>query len=578
MHPIVLIPLAACVLGTMGAGAILARDPTDRINRLVAATLCCSAWWSLCEVIWNIQQDPEVVLWLIQASAFGWVPLGALALDVFTVIEGDQRSRLRRLVPVAYASAAVGILLYTTTPWCLSEVVRTGWGWGYRIGPLFPFVYVAAMGWVLLVLVNWPRLFTGGLRERRQARWLFVGLAVPGTVASITDVLLPYLDIQVPRLGSTSILALGGVAASTLRRHGYFLLAPSAFAREILETLHDGVALLHPDGRIRTCNGGLARLVGAGADALQGRPIAELLPGLPAGGPSSLRELKLGLQSAVGTTIPVSVSSSLLRQRSGAGVGHVFTIRDLREVTELRNRLMVSGRLAAVGELAAGIAHEIGSPISSVRSKLLDLHRYWQAFTDAAPKHGAGAELATLLAEGEELIEESVEGVARVASIVGNVGAFSRAGRGDSELVDVTALLDNAVGVAVLSHSVVVERCLGELPPVRCNAQQIKQVFLNVLLNALQAVGESGRIRLVTQARGGWVSVRIQDDGAGIPESDLERIFDPFFTTRPTGEGLGLGLAHSFQILRHHGGEISATSEPGCGTTVEVRLPAARDG
>ena len=229
-----------------------------------------------------------------------------------------------------------------------------------------------------------------------------------------------------------------------------------------------------------------------------------------------------------------------------------------------------------MGELAAGIAHEIGSPISSVRSKLLDLHRYWQAFADAAPKHGAGDDLATLLAEGEELIEESVEGVARVASIVGDVGAFSRAGHGDSELVDVTALLDNAVGVAVLSHSVVVERCLTELPPVRCNPQQIKQVFLNILLNALQAVGGGRPDPAGHPGAGGWVSVRIQDDGAGIPEQDLERIFDPFFTTRPAGEGLGLGLAHSYQILRHHGGEISATSESGCGATVEVRLPAAR--
>jgi len=567
MHPVVLITLVSCVLAAMIAAAIISHDPGQRANRLIALVLACSGWWSFCEVAWNVQEDPEVVLWLLKIASLGWMLLGPLSLDVYVEILGDARSRLRRLVPLAYTTAAASILLYVATPWCLTGAVPTWWGWSYQAGPLFPLVYGATIVWVLIALINWPRFFTGAPRERRQAFWMFIGIAVPSAVASTTDVLLPYLGSHVPRLGSTSLLVMGCVVAWSVRRHGYFLLAPGAFTREILETLRDGVALLHPDGRIRTCNEGLARLVGNAAEQLRDAPIADFLP--------ELSERGFALAPASGETIPVSVSSSLLRSPEGSPVGRVLAIRDLREVTALRGRLITSGRLAVVGELAAGIAQEIASPVTSVRSNLVELRHHWQAFADAAEKASDALEFETLIGEGEELIEESVEGVDRVASIVRDVGAFSDAGRGRFQRVDLNEILDHAVGVAVLSFSVGVERCYAELPAVHCDPHQIKQVFLNLLLNALQAVGDHGNIRLVTQARGEWAEVRVEDNGPGIPEDVIDRIFDPFFTTRATGEGLGLGLAQCYQTLLRHGGEISVSSKPGLGATFEVRLPAA---
>jgi len=577
MHPVILIPLVSCVLAVMIAAAIVSHDPGQRANRVVALVLACAGWWSFWDVLWNLQGDPEVVLWLMKISSLGWILLGPFSLDVYVEVQGDARSRLRRLLPLAYASAAASFLLFVATPWCLTEAVPTTWGWAYRPGPLFPLVYGVTMGWVLVVLINWPRFFTGARRERQQALWTFIGIAVATAVASTTDVLLPYLDIQLPRLGGASLLVVGCVVAWGVRRHGYFLLAPGAFTHEILETLRDGVALLHPDGRIRTCNEGLARLVGNAAEQLRDAPISGFLPELSPAGDAEFSERPFALSPASGETIPVSVSSSLLRSSEGSPVGQVLAIRDLREVTALRGRLITSGRLAAVGELAAGIAHEIASPVTSVRSNLLELRRHWQSFADAAEKAPDALAFETLIGEGEELIEESVEGVDRVGSIVCDVGAFSDVGRGRSERVDLNEILDHAVGVAVLSFSVVIERCYAELPAVGCDPHQIKQVFLNLLLNALQAVGDQGRIRLVTQARGRWVEIRVEDNGPGVSEDVIDRVFDPFFTTRPAGEGLGLGLAQCYQTVRRHGGEISVSSKPGLGATFEIRLPAAPD-
>ena len=154
MHPVILIPLVSCVLAAMIAAAIISHDPGQRVNRVIALVLVCSGWWSFCEVIWNVQEDPEVVLWLIKLSCLGWMLLGPLCLGVYVEILGDARSRLRRLLPLAYATAAASILLYVATPWCLTEVVPTTWGWGYRPGPLFLVVYGATMSWVLVAVME----------------------------------------------------------------------------------------------------------------------------------------------------------------------------------------------------------------------------------------------------------------------------------------------------------------------------------------------------------------------------------------------------------------------------------------
>lgn len=575
MHASAWIQLIACVTAATFASAITAQNIGARANRLIALIFACSAWWSLCEVLWSAQAEPHKVMWLVKASSPGWMLLGPIALDLFSEIQCDARSRLGRLVPLAYACAALSIAVYVATPWGLSHAVRTSWGWGYRFGPAFPLLYASTVGWIGVATLNWRQLFaTAVAHERREARRAVVGIAVAASVATLTDVVLPYLEVPAPRLGSVAVLAMGSLLALGVGRYGYFLIAPGAFAPEILATLRDGVALLRADGSARTCNEGLGRLVALPREAVVDEPMTRFLPELGELAPGEqLRDAELELWPEGGEPFPVSVSSSDLRDAEGRDVGRVLAIRDLREVTALRKRLVTSGRLAAVGELAAGIAHEIANPVTFVRANLVALHRHWATLREAAERSGEDPTLEQLVSEGEELLEESLHGVDRVTRIVRNVGAFSHAGGGRAQLIDVNGLLDNVLDVASLSFSVQVERCYGDLPAVLGHAQQLKQAFLNLVLNALQAVGDFGRIRLLTQAAGEFATVRVQDDGPGIPEEAIDRVFDPFFTTRP-GEALGLGLAQCFQIVRAHGGEVSAYSTPGRGAVFEVRLPA----
>jgi len=176
-----------------------------------------------------------------------------------------------------------------------------------------------------------------------------------------------------------------------------------------------------------------------------------------------------------------------------------------------------------------------------------------------------------ILDDGFEMIEESGEGLSRVAAIVRDVGGFSRPCQLERENADINKLLDTAARIAhpQLRHRATVERRYGELPLVSCTAQELMQVFLNLLLNAAQSMEMVGTIRLVTEHDGD----RVIDDGNGMGPEILERIFTPFFTTKAVGEGTGLGLSISHQIVEKHGGTIDVESTLGEGTAFHISLP-----
>jgi two-component system NtrC family sensor kinase len=249
--------------------------------------------------------------------------------------------------------------------------------------------------------------------------------------------------------------------------------------------------------------------------------------------------------------------------------------QDPRELADLRRQLITSARLAAVGELAAGIAHEINNPLAFVRSNLSQLEAIWKELRllPAVPEH------AELLSDVDALFEESIEGVDRAAEIVRSVRGFAHAGSAEREPTDLRPLLEDVLHVAsaqLRSRVNVLREYDDDLPHVVCAPQQLRQVFLNLVVNAAQAVEAGGHVLVATRPDGDHVIVSVGDDGCGIAPDVIDRIFDPFFTTKPVGEGTGLGLGIAHQIVASHGGEIEVESEPGHGSVFRVRLPAVR--
>jgi signal transduction histidine kinase len=580
MHPYVLLVAAACLTSAACAGFTAARAARQPAARLVAVIFLGTAWWALCDVAAGVATSPELALTWIRASAPGWIFLGPLVLHFFTVLAGDASIRTRRLLGALYAASAGFLALNGLSPALIAEAIPAPWGWRALPGPAAIAFYAATM---MGVLAAFPLLVrrlreAGSASERRQRPWVVAGAATPICVTSLTDLILPLLDVSVPRLGSPSFACLGALGVWLVHRYGHSVLTPGSLADEILSALPDGVALVQADRRIRRANPALRRLSGRSREQLEGLDLDALFEA-PAPAVGARREVSAQLLRPAAASIPVGVGASTLHDRRGNELGQVVVLRDLREVDALRERVVTAARMAAVGELAAGIAHEINNPIAFVRSNLSQLRGHWKTLRSELEAADEAPALRDLVMDGDALIEESLEGVDRAAEIVRGVRGFSHVGSGERVPADLNLLLDEVLRMlsSRLRGRITLECNYVDLPHVRCSPQELKQVFLNLLVNAEQAVADGGRIRVATSKGRDFVGVLVEDDGCGIAPELLERVFDPFFTTKPIGVGTGLGLGIAYQIVKSHAGEIRLESQPGAGTRVRVRLPVEGD-
>ncbi|ADO72542.1 ATP-binding protein [Stigmatella aurantiaca] len=257
------------------------------------------------------------------------------------------------------------------------------------------------------------------------------------------------------------------------------------------------------------------------------------------------------------------------RQLSAVGNCMAVMLRDITRQRENELRLRLNERMAAIGMLAAGVAHEINNPLAFVSSNL--------NFIDTELRRPPPS--AVDMAELKEAISDAREGAERMRIIVQSLKALSRGDSITTQPVDLHEVLENSVHLAWsrLRSKGRLVRDYGELSPVLGNSVQLSQVFVNLIINAAQALRKTGgEIRLVTRMHSPHRAlVEVHDNGCGIAAEHLDRIFEPFFTTKPVGEGTGLGLSISHDIIRGLGGELSVSSTLDVGTTFRILLPAS---
>ncbi|WP_282563029.1 ATP-binding protein [Tahibacter amnicola] len=291
-----------------------------------------------------------------------------------------------------------------------------------------------------------------------------------------------------------------------------------------------------------------------------------------------------------------------IRHHSTAYVSQLQRDAAYRELQALNQRLestqtqlLQSEKMASVGQLAAGIAHEINNPMAFVSANLGVLQRYLQsifgilrAYERLKQVLGAGHPEVERINELEEkeslpyirkdlttLMPETLDGVSRVEKIVKDLKDYSMVNEAEWQKIDIHAAIESTLNVLShrLNEKAEVIREYGTLPEIECVAFQIKQVLLNILVNATQALEGRGRITIRTGREGDQIWFSITDTGFGIEPEHLNRVFEPFFTTRPVGQGTGLGLSVSYNIVKSHGGTIDVESTPLNGATFTVRLP-----
>ena len=338
------------------------------------------------------------------------------------------------------------------------------------------------------------------------------------------------------------------------------------YLQSLLENVNDIIYTVDPEGRFTFLNRRIEDL-GYTIEELIGRPFLSILTEKHQG-----RRTKETLEEGTRQVYEVEMkdkeghirhtvfSTSPLRDEDGEVTATLGIIRDITEQRRLQQQLIRSDKLASVGQLMAGVGHEINTPLNIVHGNL---------------------ELLLLEDRRDPDLFRTLKGiqeqVSKIIKITSNLLDFSHQREPEKTLVDLNALLERTLSLVEFEMSVedivVVRAFAPALPSLWADGDQLAQVFLNMITNARDAMPEGGELTLGTSTSGETIEIRFMDTGRGISEEHLGKIFDPFVTTKPVGEGTGLGLSVGYGIIQAHGGDIDVESEVGRGTTFTIRLP-----
>ncbi|MCM0083041.1 PAS domain S-box protein [Geomonas sp. Red32] len=372
-----------------------------------------------------------------------------------------------------------------------------------------------------------------------------------------------------------------------------------------IDCIKDIVVLLDSRGRVKRCNLATATFFGFSVHQVTGRVWTDLLRDKDFPEPAPEEQSREVYHEMTGrwflyTSYPypnddprvdigavVTVHDTTQRKRAAVELEKAYS--DLKETHAF---LLQQEKMASLGQLAAGIAHEINNPTGFIISNLGTMKKYGERLVQylGLLQEEAGSPPPAPLAEQRKLLKidriiedlpslvaETMEGADRMKKIVQDMKGFSRSDSGTPVVSDLRECLESTINIVwnELKYKARLTRKYGDIPPVTCYPQQLNQVFMNLLVNAAHAIEKDGEIVVATRQEGDFIYIAISDTGCGIPEENLTRIFEPFFTTKEAGKGTGLGLSISYAIVQKHGGDLWAESTVGSGTTFHLRLPLA---
>jgi len=603
---------------------VLYLNPKGLINRVCALLIFCFAIWSFATIfISDISFSKDTARLAMNIGSLGWCSWPVFTLWFFFVMTEKQKI-LKKYITYLWMFLPAVLFIYLQWKGLLiDDYIRQPYGWSYTwsksIWPPLFYIY-----YFLFVTAGLSIYFDFRRKSKETGRVLmskisFVTTPLSMILGSINNVLLQELNIhRFPPLADVlSFVWIIGLVY-VIKKYGFMTITPAAAAEDTLATMADSLILINPDKKIIRVNKATLDLLGFKEEELIGKPIDNILNGHSLfKGEQFERLIKEGqtkdydmeYKSKSRETIPVSFSASVMYDKHKQMLGIVGVAKDLRQIEQLiralqqershldikvkqrtlelekanielkakteelistQVQLIQSAKMAAVGQLGAGVAHELNNPLGGILG-------YAQFILEKIKRPEFSSEdFKSCIKYIESIEREST----RCKGIVESLLKFSRRPISPQpELIDVALAINETL--AIIGHQLKLKNITlttdipEGLDKVFGITNQLQQVFTNLILNAQQAMPEAGQLKIAARNILGENKVEIEftDTGCGISEENLKHIFEPFFTTKQKEKGTGLGLAVSYQIIQDHKGTIEIKSEVGKGTTIVIRLP-----
>jgi signal transduction histidine kinase len=579
MHALALIPFAAVLIAAAFGGISLAWNSDRRDTRAMTLIFGCAGIWAFSDLCVQLQSAREEAIFWLRVSHVPPLFLGPLALMLLEGVLPQCAPGLRSWRRWGLAWAVLLGVGCAFMPEVVVAATRTSWGdWMPHFGIIG--VLLFPLGAILPIVAARRALRVGSRSNERadlaRAQAMVGAVCFAVGVALLTELLLPLLEIPAPRLGALAVVVGTGMMwLGVLHQTDTLALTPHGIARAVLAELHDGVALVGLDGTILSVNGRLAELTHRSDAELIGLPLDSIVnvsfDDLRGG--CEDRESILAREGA--DSLPVALSSCRAHDLRGHPIGVVVIFRDLRDVDILRRQLLASGRLAAIGELAAGIAHEVNNPVAFIRADLNFLSSRLDELREMLAKEIGFGEDLPIFATGPERVERALEGIERIAEVVGDVRSFAHMGGIGQGGGDPVALVEGALRLAKLERRDEVEIRVrsGGVTGRIAAGQEMKQALLAMLRLLVTRSARGGCVEVEVEPRAGQLRIALRADRLVEPAAALITRFERALAEGGRSSRADLGVAIAAELVAQMGGSLRAAQEGEGRVRIEMGLP-----
>lgn len=543
------------------------RNPSHIMHKMLLILSALLFYYGFTQFQYYLASDVQSALFWMRVSCF-WYLL--VAFDVtFALVYANLFTKSRR-VPLSILLYAPAIILSLYEGFAVPyQPSLEPWGWDYNYTGVFSYI---SLSWVVIAAAAFLTILgtkywrAKGIEERTGAKYLFFGALIP-VIMGVTASIIPTSFIQLPDLtvpGAALGFLLFGYGVF---KHGSYMLTANVTAEDVVYTMADALMLVNSNSEIVQANKAAcdlleythAELIGKRIDTFT--PDSTLVDTLKR---SNASTIETNFKKKSGQNIPVFVSESVIMTKPGNRIGYALISRDITDRKRLEKQLTDAQRMAAIGEAAALVGHDLRNPLQATTSTLyLAKKMLTNGNCDEAE-------------EAVRLLDGLNDQVRYMDKIVSDLQDYARPIADEFTETNLPELIGEAILNVNVPPTVEININQDSFPTTKVNPTLLKRVLVNLILNAVQAMPNGGKLTIAINRTEQFIAIAVQDTGIGISNENVQRIFNPFFTTKAQGQGLGLAVCK--RLVEAQGGQITVKSELGKGSTFKITLPTRKIG